>query len=46
MDMTVLLLDSTSETQSGPVEKTPAPDEVPQGEATPRTFLGGWKPQK
>jgi hypothetical protein len=31
MDMMVLLPDSTSETQFGPVEKTPAPDEAPQG---------------
>jgi len=46
MDMMVLLLDSTSETQSGPVEKTSAPDEVPQGGSDPKNFLGGWKPKK
>src|SRR6266481_9250251 len=46
MDMMVLLLDSTSETQPGPVEKTPAPDEVPQGGSDPKNFLGGWKPKK
>jgi hypothetical protein len=38
MDMTVLLLDSTSETQSGPVEKTPAPDKVPLGGSDPKNF--------
>jgi len=46
MDMMVLLLDSTSETQPGPVEKTSAPDEVPQGGSDPKNFLGGWKPKK
>src|SRR5579859_559288 len=46
MDMLVRLLDSTSEAQSGPVEKTAAPDEVPQGGSDPKNFLGGWKPKK
>src|SRR5260370_5582175 len=46
MDMMVLLLDSTSETQPGPVEKTSAPDEVPQGGSDPKDFLGGWKPKQ
>jgi hypothetical protein len=46
MDMTVLLLGSTSEARSGPVEKTSAPDEVPQGGSDPKNFLGGWKPKK
>jgi len=44
--MMILLLDSTSETQPGPVEKTSAPDEVPQGGSDPKNFLGGWKPEK
>jgi hypothetical protein len=41
MDMMVLLPDSTSETQLGPVEKTSAPDQVPQGGSDPKNFLGG-----
>jgi hypothetical protein len=46
MDMMFLLLDSTSETRFGPVEKTSAPDEVPQGGSDPKNFLGGSKPKK
>jgi hypothetical protein len=46
IDMMALLLDSTSETLSGTVEKTSAPDEVPQGGSDPKNFLGGWKPKK
>src|SRR5258707_1100207 len=46
MDMMFLLLDSTPGTRSGPVEKTWAPDEVPQGGSDPPNFLGGWKPKK